>query len=271
MEENTKVDSGAYPSAREIGVRDLRASGWLNAATSELLPGVKITPNMTVVDVGCGYGAYIGFCAKLGASVTFIDRDQNKVRDLEARLKGATHSGVRGIVSDCDPIPLPDGCADVVICTEVLEHVKDPEVLTREIVRLGKPDATFVLTVPDSRGELLIKDVAHPDYFLEPNHIRIFTSEDFEDLVTRSGLEVIRHDYRGSFWAIFYLFKWVTSEPGEPLFDDVHPITKLWTRAWDQVLGHPDSEKILSAMNGALPKSQIIVARKSGDADIGQD
>jgi SAM-dependent methyltransferase len=271
MDNNSKVESEGYPSAREIGVRDLKASGWLNVATSELLPGVKITPGMTVVDVGCGYGAYIEFCAKLGANVTFIDRDQDKVRALEARLASVAQSGVIGIVSDCDPIPLPDGRADLVICTEVLEHVKDPEAFTREMIRLGKPGATFVLTVPDARGELLIKDVAHPDYFLEPNHIRIFTREDFEDLVTRSGLEVVRHNYRGSFWAIFYLFKWVTSEPGESLFDDVHPITKLWTRAWGQVLDHPDSEKILSAMNMALPKSQIIVARKSGHADIGQN
>jgi ubiquinone/menaquinone biosynthesis C-methylase UbiE len=271
MKPDSTMDVTEHPSARDVGERDLKASGWLNAATSELLPGVSVTPGMNVLDVGCGYGAYIEFCAKMGANITFIDRDESKVKGLDSRLKNLSGAVPKGIVSDCDPVPLPDGYADLVICTEVLEHVRDPDELTRELVRLGRSDATYVLTVPDARGEHLIRDVAHPDYFKEPNHIRIFTREDFEQLVKRCGLEVVRHDFRGSFWAIFYLFKWVTSEPGEPLFEDVHPITKLWTRTWAGVLQHPDCDKMLSAMNLALPKSQIIVARKCADADVSQD
>jgi len=255
-------------ASRKVGSRDLKQLGWINSETSELLPGISITPGMRVVDIGCGNGAYIGFCARMGADVVFIDRKEDSIRALEGRMSKLSGATSMGIVSECDPIPLPDDYADVVICTEVLEHVRDPEALTREITRIGKQSSIFVLTVPESRGEYLIKDVAHPSYFEEPNHIRIFTSDDFENLVKRCGLEVDRHEYRGAFWAIFYLFKWVTSEPGEDLSDDVHPVTKLWARTWAEVLAHPDSRKIVNAMDLALPKTQIIIARKTTPADV---
>jgi ubiquinone/menaquinone biosynthesis C-methylase UbiE len=258
-------------SAREVGIRESQQRGWHNPETSELVPGVVIEPGMTVVDIGCGYGGYIEFCARCGANVTFIDRQEQTVRALENRLSYLSEVAVRGIVSECDPVPLEDACADLVICTEVLEHVPDADDLMREIVRIGNADTMFVLTVPDARGENLIKDVAHPDYFREPNHIRVFSADDFETLVKRHGLDVVNHDYRGGFWAIFYLFKWVTSQPGEVLFEAVHPITKLWTRTWAEVLEHPDSADMVRALNTALPQSQIIVARKSAHASIGED
>ena len=258
-------------TAQQVGTRDMRQQGWANRVTSELFPGLVVHKGMKVVDIGCGNGGYTMFCARRGAEVTFIDRQENHVRELEDKLSKEDGIVFHGMVSDCDPIPLPDGYADLVICTEVLEHVRDPEIMLSELARIARYGASLLLTVPDSRGENLIKEVVAPDYFQEPNHIRIFTAEEFEALVCRHGLEVVRHDYRGAFWAIFYLFKWVTSEPGEVLNEDVHPITKLWTRTWSEVLDHPDGSKIVENLNRALPQSQIILARKKPLADQSQN
>ena len=65
----------------------------------------------------------------------------------------------------------------------------------------GADGATYVLSVPDARGEELIRDVVHPSYFQEPNHIphlyivimsiRIRTELDlfdFDDLLLLPGL-----------------------------------------------------------------------------------
>jgi ubiquinone/menaquinone biosynthesis C-methylase UbiE len=271
MEGDHLVQQAVNPTSRRVGLRDIAQLGWCNTKTSELVPGIVISSGMTVVDIGCGNGGYIEFCAVNGADITFIDRQEDHVRTLESKISQLAGVVYRGIVSDCDPVPLPDAHADVVICTEVLEHVVDPDRLMREIARIGKAGATFFVTVPDSRGENLMKEVADPSCFKEPNHIHIFTSGDFEELIQRSGLKIIRHDYQGAFWAIFFLLKWATAEPGESLADDVHPITTLWTTTWAKVLDHPDSEKIVQALNLALPKSQTIIARKSAHANIGQD
>ena len=255
-------------SAIRLGLRDRTLSGWCNVATGELVDGVFVKPGMQVVDIGCGDGGYANFCAQRGADITFVDIQESKVSALEKRLKDKATGKVKGIVSECDPIPLPDGYADLVISTEVIEHVQDPAAFLSEIVRVGGPNATYVLTVPDARGENLVKTTAPPEYFEEPNHIQIFSSDDFETLVENSGLEIICHTYLSGFWSIFYLFKWATAEPGETMMDNVHPTTILWTQTWEEVLKHPKAELIREALNCALPKSQMIVARRKG-ADLG--
>jgi SAM-dependent methyltransferase len=259
------VDSSKIrSSAIKTGLMDRVKSAWCNTTTGELVKGVYLKPGMQVVDVGCGDGGYANFCATMGANITFVDIQETKVRALEERLKDKFSGEIKGIVSSCDPIPLPDGYADVVISTEVLEHVRDPAKFLREIVRVGGPDATYVLTVPDARGENLVETVAPPFYFQEPNHIQIFTSDDFEKLAGDCGLEIVRHDYLSSFWSIFFLLKWATCEPDEALTENVHPATILWTQTWDEVLKHPNGDKIHDALNAALPRSQMIVARRKG-------
>jgi SAM-dependent methyltransferase len=255
-------------AAINIGVKDRQRSGWCNVETGELVTGVKIMPGMHVVDVGCGDGGYVKFCSERGADVTFIDIQESKVHALEERLKNNAKGTFKGIVSECNPIPLENDYADIVISTEVLEHVRDPEAVLREIVRIGKPSATYILTVPDARGEDLVKTVAPPVYFKEPNHIQIFTCDDFEKLVSNCGLDVFAHEYLNSFWSVFFLLKWATCGPNETLTENVHPITILWTQMWQEVLNHPNGDKIRQAMDNALPRCQMIVARRKG-ANLG--
>src|SRR6056297_575566 len=151
-------------SAIKVGIRDRQMSGWCNDEKGELVSDVFVKPGMNVVDVGCGDGGYVNFCAKMGANVTFVDIQEGKVHALEERLKANASGEVKGIVSDCNPIPIPDGHADLVISTEVLEHVRNPAEFLSEIVRIGSQDATWVLTVPEARGENLVKGIAPQVY-----------------------------------------------------------------------------------------------------------
>lgn len=251
-------------SAITVGLQDRQMSGWCNAETGEFLSGIIVKPGMKVVDVGCGDGGYITFCSRMGADVTFVDLQEAKVKAIEERLQTMGKGEFRGIVSDCNPIPIPDGHADLVISTEVLEHVRNPRDFLNEIIRVGSPDATYVLTVPDARGENLVRTIAPPAYFEEPNHIHTYSSDEFEALIESCGLEVVRHEYLAGFWAIFYLLKWATSQPGESLTENVHPATIAWTQTWEEVLKHPNANKIRDALNSALPRCQVVIARRQG-------
>lgn len=257
-------------SAIDVGRRDRIRRGWCNPETGELAMGVSVKPGMKVVDIGCGDGAYIAFCSHQGADVTFLDIQESKVNALEERLKATAKGEIKGIVSKCDPIPLPNNYADLVISTEVLEHVRDPEAVLREIVRIGNADALYLLTVPDARGENLIKTLAPPAYFEEPNHIQIFTSDDFQELALSCGLEIVRHDYLNAFWSIFYLLKWATAVPfaNEGLNENVHPTTIAWTNIWEELLDHPNGEKVRAIFDQTLPRCQMILARRKG-ANLG--
>jgi SAM-dependent methyltransferase len=45
-------------------------------------------------------------------------------------------------------MPFADGSIDVVLCTQVLEHIKQPGAVIAEIWRILKPGATLLLSVP---------------------------------------------------------------------------------------------------------------------------
>ena len=63
---NQTMSDRIKPAAGPIGSKDRKLDGWLNGATGELTQGVKINPSDIVVDVGCGDGALIHFCARQG-------------------------------------------------------------------------------------------------------------------------------------------------------------------------------------------------------------
>lgn len=50
--------------------------------------------------------------------------------------------------SDITEIPVPDASFDVILCTEVLEHVPEPIKAIREIARILKPGGKLLMTAP---------------------------------------------------------------------------------------------------------------------------
>ena len=253
------------PKATDVGLREMVLDGWVNAHTGELTKGLTVRATDTVVDVGCGDGSIIAFCARQGAEVIFVDRDAARLATTEALVRLSPARAYRAIASDCDPIPLPDATGDLVICTEVLEHVDDPHKFMRELVRLAKPGARLFVSVPDARSELLVGATAPPDYFKSPNHIRVFAHGELERLCVDAGLLIESRQFMGCFWSMYLALSWLTSDPQDSLpLDNPHPITDHWTRLWREVQQHPDGERIRNALNQLLPRTQSLVARKPG-------
>ena len=251
------------PKAPNVGLTEMVRDGWLNAKTGELVKGVRIRATDTVIDVGCGEGGLTGFCAGEGAEIMFIDIDGERLARTEQKVRKSPARAYRAILSDCDPIPLEDNTGDIVLCTEVLEHVAVPAEFLRELVRVARPGARLVLTVPDARAEQLVAATAPPEYFQAPLHIHRFTDDDFCKLVDDAGLQIESRQAMGSFWSIYLTLSWLRAEPSMDIpVDNPHPITDHWTRLWLEVQRHPEGDSVRAALNELLPRTQVIVARK---------
>lgn len=244
-----------------VGLRDSVASGWFDADSGQIVPGVPITPDDVVVDFGCGEGNLLGFCADRGATVIGIDNHQETLDAAGRRLEAAGATAEFLLYPDEGPLPLPDGTATVVLCTEVLEHVPRPATVMAELVRIAAPGARFVITVPSAESEELTRRQNPPGYFESPNHINVFSQYDFVKLVEQAGLTVDSVSRLGFFWSVWFALHWHTGVGTT----GSHPVLDLWTATWDQLLDSPGGEAAKAALDATLPKYQMIVARAAQD------
>ena len=60
---------GGQVDSNAIGLHDVMLGGWYNEPEGELTAGFHIGPDDTVIDVGCGDGGALNFCAKMSPHV----------------------------------------------------------------------------------------------------------------------------------------------------------------------------------------------------------
>lgn len=104
----------------------------LHGALTVLLPELR----GEVLDVGCGTKPY----RTLIPATRYVGLDYDS-----PERRG---QGFADVFYDGDRFPFEDGSFDGVLCTQVLEHVFNPEEFLREVARVLRPGGTLVLTVP---------------------------------------------------------------------------------------------------------------------------
>ena len=102
---------------------------------------------LRILDVGAGEAPYKKWC--VGQEYLAQDfAEYDGVGDGVGFQTGTWDRTNIDIVSDIISIPQPDASFDVLVCTEVLEHVPDPVRALAECTRLLKPGGTLIVTAP---------------------------------------------------------------------------------------------------------------------------
>ncbi len=154
------------------------------------------------------------------------------------------------IIYDGRNIPFAQESFHGVICTQVLEHVLHYEALLIEIARILKPKGYFLLTAPFVWEE-------HE----QPYDFTRFTRFSMEELMTRTGFEIVRYDQTAGYLGV------LAQMASAYLYDIANRPSYLWNMTVTVLLCAPVQivgmllQKLLPRNNN-LYLDHIVLARK---------
>lgn len=165
-------------------------------------------------------------------------------------------SNGRAIYCDLDSgtFPFPDESFDVVVCSEVLEHLFDLRKVHREVYRLLRPNGIYIVSTPNfnhidhffTQFSELITDF-NQSHLIE--HVRFFTPETHTKFLNSSGFEVLT-----TFGADAHFSK-VLQEPRKRLVEIMDNSFDIKMSVWD-------ADKILGWMFKDISHTIGLVGRK---------
>lgn len=156
---------------------------FLNNFKQLLLERVKEIHPESILDVGAGEG----FTLEMFRKNNVADKLEGiEYMDDALQLAKKLHPKIKIKKGDIYDLPYKANSFDLVICSEVLEHLEDPKKALIELKRVAKK--FLILSVPNEplftiqrivRGKNMLKLGAHPE------HIQHWTSGSFEKFVSK--------------------------------------------------------------------------------------
>lgn len=157
----------------------------------ELMPNISKSAN--ILDVGCASGWFLSQIKNKHpeAKCTGVDA-YDKAISYGKKL----YPDLNLVHIDAHKLPFADHSFDIVICTEVLEHVVSPDQVIQEIKRVLKKDGTAIIEM--DTGNFLFQIVWYLWNHLHRGvwkdaHLHKFNSNKLKKLIEDNGLHIIKN------------------------------------------------------------------------------
>lgn len=164
---------------------------WLNSRLKGIYAELKNLKNKNILDAGCREG-YVGSLFLEDNKVTFADIEEEHLKKIK-KHKNATIKKI----DLTKKLLFKKNSFDVVICADVLEHIKNDKIAIKNLVNALKKDGLLVLTNP-----------AYSKYYGEHDkligHYRRYNKKDYLNVAKENNLEVVKLRYLVS--SIFFPF-----------------------------------------------------------------
>ncbi len=116
-----------------------------------------------VLDVGCGYGGFLVAAVRAGAREAVGVDSNPKVLELAPMLLADYETEARLELADLIDPALPGvlGAFDLIICNDVLEHVKNVQVAVQNLVEMLAPGGRVFLEIPNGNAIKYVRSDGH--------------------------------------------------------------------------------------------------------------
>ena len=230
---------------------------------------IGLKPGQRILDMGCGGGRHAFEAWRRGATVVALDYSESELKDVRAvvggmlaagEIAGSTTEAPGGVCNgDALNLPFPDDAFDVVVCSEVLEHLWADDRAIAELFRVLKPGGRMAVTVPNRFPERINWALDDQYHDTPGGHVRIYRRADLETKLRRAGLSLDGVDHRHALHSPYW---WIRCAGG------VQNSERFFARKYHDLLVHQLMKQprwlnaIDDALNPVLGKSVIIYSHR---------
>jgi 2-polyprenyl-3-methyl-5-hydroxy-6-metoxy-1,4-benzoquinol methylase len=158
----------------------------------------RIRAGEKVLDIGCGNGSVAFSMAETGAVVTGIDINESLIQSARHRYERANLSFITGDATK----GLPSGCFDVVVLSNVLEHIDDRQQFLMNVCEKARPKRLLIRVPMINRNWVVpLRKELGMSYLSDPTHSLEYTRDGLEAELRDAGLIVESVEtVWGEFW-----------------------------------------------------------------------
>ncbi|WP_373975569.1 class I SAM-dependent methyltransferase [Chitinibacter sp. SCUT-21] len=182
--------------------------GHIRSEISPLLPSHA----QRALEVGCGNGGTLawlkanGVCDEIVGLEYCHDASEIARQQLDLVIEG-----------DAEQIDLAQlGQFDLILCLDVLEHLRDPWALLKRLKQLLKPNGQIIVSVPNIQHHSVVLPLLFHGRWqyqaagiLDRTHLRFFTQATAQELLSQAGFKVEQCTGLGQQWAKSRFWRWL--------------------------------------------------------------
>jgi 2-polyprenyl-3-methyl-5-hydroxy-6-metoxy-1,4-benzoquinol methylase len=154
----------------------------------QILDLIRLQPKpLRTLDFGCGSGYLSGMLAAAGCEVAAIDLSRERLRDF---TRVARENGIARILGSVTATGVKSEAFDLVVSSEVLEHIPEYRRALAEVWRLLKPGGCFIVTVPNNEPVVTFTCPHCLQTIYRNDHVNQFDQKRLADDLKAAGFRV---------------------------------------------------------------------------------
>ncbi|WP_193164688.1 class I SAM-dependent methyltransferase [Microbulbifer hainanensis] len=242
---------------------------------------LNLQPGQKVLDLGCGEGRHaIHFAITDNVDVVGVDLNPADICTAQERAQPFVEqeqlSGRLLLsVADGQRLPFADQTFDVVICSEVLEHIEDYAGVLAEIDRVLKPSGIFAASVPAFFPEWICWKLSDEYHQVEGGHIRIFRERQLRRSIEQLGHRYFsRHKAHALHAPYWWLKCFLWHRPESRILSGYHRLLvwdmmrKPWLTRWLEKLLNPLLGKSIVLYFVKPPRANVVESVEAGSPAV---
>jgi SAM-dependent methyltransferase len=153
---------------------------------SRLLDTIQPHEKCLLVTCGDNNGAMNYFLRQLGGQWSWAELENQSIAEMELLL------GEKVAKGSFDRLDYPDQFFDRIVSIDCLEHIADPDIFTREMARINKPEGRIIITIPGGDQRKIVNKLKNMVGMTKETygHVRDgLTPAQLEPIMTAAGYE----------------------------------------------------------------------------------